>query len=276
MRPIESSNQARPKIIKIRIENYKKETPELLAEFKKLGLQEFDSLDFQFKQIPAGTYHVETDYIFGNQYNTAEGIRIFEKCSALHSDERGRLKKGGGYYIAEGIDELRAYQDKVKVCGYCGAQYYETEKTVCDKCAGSEYLKETELHLLRLLPVRESFGAKRKLTEAEHAELLEKYRTAQGLGKINRQEAAKSKNRQKVASLIPEAEGKAAALIEAAKIETDAYTWLLDHGVNILENTIYYTHTGRFCFGWRNPLTDDEKSKLLDILCEFPFDYDIK
>ena len=261
------------KTIEIKIENYDKETPELGERFKELGLKPFDSLHFQFKQIPTGVYHVELDTVFSNQYNTAEGFRVFEKCSCLSTPS---MKKLQGYYISEGIDKIREYQKDLKVCGYCGKQYYKTEQTVCDKCLGREYLKENEIHLLKLVNVEESFNYNRKLTGKVYKDTLIKYKDAQGLGKINRKKALKSKNRKNVASLLPEAKTKSKELIEEAKTKTAAYTWLLDNGLNILNNVIYYTHTKRFCFGWLNPVDETTKSKLLDTLCEFPFDYDIK
>ena len=49
----------------------------------------------------------------------------------------------------------------------------------------------------------------------------------------------------------------------------------MDHGVSI-DNCIYYSHTGRFGFGWREPVGQAVYSALVDVLCEFPFDYDIK
>ena len=51
--------------------------------------------------------------------------------------------------------------------------------------------------------------------------------------------------------------------------------WLLDRNINA-ENCIYYSHTRKFCFGWRNPVSESVKSALLDVLVEFPFDYEIK
>lgn len=84
------------------------------------------------------------------------------------------------------------------------------------------------------------------------------------------------KNRAKVSALLPDAEKSAKREIEQAKIKTKAYTWLLDNGFADLDNVIFYGHTQRFCFGWQRKLSDAEKSALLDALCEFPFDYDIK
>jgi hypothetical protein len=66
--------------------------------------------------------------------------------------------------------------------------------------------------------------------------------------------------------------------IESNKIELKAFMWLIKNNVpeKYIENCIYYSHTGKFCFGWRNKLTDKEKRELEGFLCEFLFDYDFK
>jgi hypothetical protein len=66
--------------------------------------------------------------------------------------------------------------------------------------------------------------------------------------------------------------------IENSKIELKAFNWFIKNGIKeeYIDNCIYYSHTGRFCFGWRNPLTEKEKSELQGLLCEFNFDYDFK
>jgi hypothetical protein len=189
-----------------------------------------------------------------------------------HRNEK--IKEG---HWLEQTPEMEAIRRETLTCGYCGKYVPVTEphKWYCEKCLGSEYLKETDLGLLRLQPVADknpSFA----MTDEERAEILPLWKEAQGLGAITREQRARSKNRQKVSDLIPNAEKKAAKLIEHAKVQTKALTWLLDHEINMIDNVIYYDHTERFCFGWRTPLTADERSKLLDVLCEFPFDYDLK
>ena len=79
-----------------------------------------------------------------------------------------------------------------------------------------------------------------------------------------------------MSGLIAEAKQKADNLIKTAEIETEAYTYLINNKYFDLDNVIYYTHTKRFCFGWRNPLGERTKSFLCSILEEFPFDYDLK
>ena len=219
---------------------------------------------------------LDPSFLFSNQWNETESAgnrRLFDWYQQYRLS--GKNWKQGHYLdITPEMDHIRAH---TLTCGYCGKYVREGEPHGwhCAQCLGSEYIKPTDLKMLRLEPV----SAKRdyrELTDTERAEILPKYNEAQGLGLVSREAAAKSKARQKIARLVPDAEAKAAQDIANAKTETAAYTWLLDHGVNILDNVIFYDHTRRFCFGWRTPLTATEKSALLDVLCECHFDYDIK
>lgn len=63
--------------------------------------------------------------------------------------------------------------------------------------------------------------------------------------------------------------------IRAAKRELVGFQWFVEHGIS-LKNCIYYSHTGKFCFGWMTPLTDAEKSTLEKALTDCPYDYDFK
>jgi hypothetical protein len=63
--------------------------------------------------------------------------------------------------------------------------------------------------------------------------------------------------------------------IENSKIELAADQWLIEHDVDI-DNVIYYDHTGRFCFGWRNKINAAESCELVTKLVGFPYQYDIE
>jgi hypothetical protein len=222
---------------------------------------------------------LETAHLFNNQWNTAPGgvagnRRVFDWAQDYPINFSQHIKRG--HYL-EITPEMQAARDHTVTCGYCGHQEPDTAAaSFCPKCIGSEYLEEKNLPLTRLQPVS-SKAARQPLTDGEAAILIPRWREAQGLGKRAREGAALSKRRQNIAQLIPKAEAKAAVDIEAARTETAALTWLMDAGYRDIENVIYYTHTGRFGFGWRKPLDAAEHSALLDILgAEFPFDYDIK
>lgn len=221
---------------------------------------------------------LETKFLFRNQWNEADtetrkGRRLFDWYQEyrLHSKHWAQ-----GHYL-DITQEMEHARRTVLKCGYCGAHYPDGAQYFhCDKCLGSEYLKPDDLRLTRLRPIVETDNKFPPFSDSERAEIVPRYEIAQGLGKTDREQKALSHNRRKIAALVPEAEAKGRGLIEAAKTEAAAHTWLLDHGQNIVDNVIFYTHTQRFCFGWRRGLSKDEKSKLLDVLCEFPFDYDIK
>jgi len=222
------------------------------------------------------TEQVELDptFLFTNQWNEAGGgnRRLFDWYEAIYPNRQVK----NGHWL-EITPEMEAIREQTLTCGYCGKYIPASEphKWHCEKCLGSQYLKDTDLGLTRLVPVASRVRST-QMTDAERAEILPAYKEAQGLGLITREKALRSRNRLKVDDLLPEALRKSNKLIENAKIETKALTWLLDHEINIIDNVIYYNHTKRFCFGWRDPLTADERSKLLDILSEFPFDYDLK
>jgi hypothetical protein len=61
--------------------------------------------------------------------------------------------------------------------------------------------------------------------------------------------------------------------IENSKIELSAFKWLISHDVPI-NNCIYYSHTGKFSFGWRERILDVEKADLIQKLGEFPYDWE--
>lgn len=58
-------------------------------------------------------------------------------------------------------------------------------------------------------------------------------------------------------------------------IERDGKLWLFDQGLD-MENVIYYKHRDIFTFGWREKVSEAEASKILDVISEFPFEYEIK
>src|SRR4030095_5865747 len=220
------------------------------------------------------TEEVELDpsFLFNNQWNEiGKGRRLFDWYEEIFDNRHTKA----GHWL-ENTPEMEAIRQTL-TCGYCGKYVNASEphKWHCEKCLGSEYLKEKDLGLLRLFPVSNSIKNKIfNMTEEERAEILPAYKEAQGLGKISREKAAASKNRKKVAALIPKAEEKGRELLESAKVQTEALTWLLDHELNFIDNVIYYDHTKRFCFGWLRPLAHEERSKLLAVIPEFPFEYE--
>lgn len=83
------------------------------------------------------------------------------------------------------------------------------------------------------------------------------------------------------AKLIAELQADFEKKRQEATTERDGFLWLLEHDIPT-GNCIYYSHTGRFCFGWRGKHSPGEKYegktrlKLLELLKGFPFEYDVE
>jgi hypothetical protein len=217
---------------------------------------------------PEGVHHVETQHLFDNQSNTKEGFRVFDWYDGLSPNCSFRT----GHYIADdaGFAALQELRRNTNRCAYCGHQEAAARGLVFHlDCLGSEYLERKDLHMIRMVCVADGFNAALpELTEAETAHLLPQYKEAQLHGNNARSKARIAKKR-------ADLKAKFEKETENAKAEFEGFTWLMDHGVNI-DNVIYYSHTGRFCFGWRKPIDSALYSELCEILCEFCFDYDIK
>lgn len=218
----------------------------------------------------AGPADLETDHLFDNQWNATttdgintHGLRLFNWAECKYPN-KGIIE---GYWL-EQTAEMREILRNTHKCGYCGAQEPAQKGHVfCPHCLGSSYLTEDQLYLTRMRPVS-STGDRAKLTEAERAHLLPIYREARLHGQGVRSLAAAKSKREKI-----EEEYKAAVL--KAESEYKGFTWLLDRGLQV-DNVMYYSHTGRFCFGWRQGVSENVASAILDVISEFPFPYDIK
>jgi hypothetical protein len=75
--------------------------------------------------------------------------------------------------------------------------------------------------------------------------------------------------------LIAEINGHFTDKLATMTTERDGMLWLVNHDLPT-DNAIFYSHAGRFCFGWRNPITGDAKAQLLAKLTDFPFPYDVQ
>lgn len=218
---------------------------------------------------------IELAHIFNDQWNTTTE-RVFDWFQYY---EVNGAHCARGHWL-EITDAMHAARMQTVSCGYCGKHYgrsieqlsfepifaLEPADGFCNACLDSPYLKETELHLLRLRPMSEDRGNRAPLTADEHAALLPKYVSRQTTGADSRSAQRREKQRRDV---IEESEKD----IRNATTERDDMLWLWDHGCD-LDNVIFYNHTGKFSFGWRAPLSPNVKSKMLDVLSEFPFEYE--
>ncbi len=218
----------------------------------------------------SGPLELETAPIFADQWNSASipgysetGWRVFDWYEGIYPNK----KIHWGYYL-DLTDEMRAVRDETYSCGYCGHQELTPTREFCGCCIDSEYLEEKDLHLTRLRPVSDK-GNRAPLTEGERAELLPKFIDAKIHGATERGKARIEKKR---VEILRQRDRD----IKNATDEYDGFIWLMDRGLNI-DNAIYYGHTGKFCFGWRTPLTGTAaEPALLKALESFPFPYEVK
>ena len=245
---------------------------DLVESLKAQGLRCFNVLAVPSetrKPCESGPVHLATNYLFENQWNTTASsptnpdFRVFDWYEGIVPN---RDIKAGHYLVV--TDEMREIREKVLKCGFCGALHWEEEgKKMCDECISSPYLSEERLFLLRLVPVsrdrqdRSDFSDDEKLDkEALEAAFEEaQVRMAEERCARERDEALKDY----------------ASKRETIDMERDGLLWLADRKIST-ENCIFYAHSRRFCFGWRQALDERVKKRLSQELADFPFRYELK
>lgn len=220
------------------------------------------------------TVQLETRHLFDNQWNTApiegasdKGLRVFDWAEdARVGDFPKHIRRGHYLDQTPAMRELRRNTHK---CGYCGKQEPAAKGYVfCPHCLDSEYLTEKDLPLTRMVPVCDGHKDSKPLTKAESEHLLPLFRAAKIHGTTERGIARLAAERIKVNAHHDK-------VVKNAKTERDGLLWLMDRGMRT-DNVLFYSHTGRFGFGWRQPVDAAVLSELMNAICEFPFAYDIK
>ena len=229
---------------------------------------------------PSREITLETKHLFGNQWNAApdeyssNGFRVHNWYEEIVPN--ASLRIGHALEITQEMRDLCAATFK---CGHCGAEYFgaHNQGRFCSKCLHSEYLKEAELHLLRLMPVDidESFPKRAPLTPEEHTEMIPVYRERQNTGNDERGRKKRETTRERI---LRKYEEKVANLTLHAE-ERDGMLWLWERNISV-ENVIYYSHVREFAFGWRDALQKDDADRIREILTKegdtFPFNYELK
>lgn len=216
---------------------------------------------------------LETAHLFDNQWNTApigkyeKGLRVFDWAQDYKPDNSPYIKRGHYLTITPEMVEIRA---NTMCCGYCGKQEPAQKGYVfCPHCLDSAHLTESDLRLTRMRPCDAGLKYESpELSEAEKAHLMPLFVEAQIHGTTSRGKARILKER---AGILKERD----STIHHAQVKFDGFTWLMDHGVNT-ENCIYYSHKGKFNFGWREPIKGAVRDSLLESLHGFPFEYDVE
>ena len=245
-------------IVKVTLNKYQfsTKTPEGAARYKeiekicaKLGHKLFASIGFLksgwLDKLP-DEQTIEPKHLFSNQYNTVEGFRIFDWKEEI-APQNPHWKEG--YYLTgDGLKELQQAKANRCACGYCGAQY---EKPVapfyCAKCIGSEYLTEKNLPLLLVTGIME----KRPSLKNAPPALLKAWKDVQPEMERLRSEATRARMLKKADQLVEEAKKKSVEIVEEANMLAQLLRANID-----TENLIHYPHTGRWCWGWRSPLSE--------------------
>lgn len=246
---------------------------QLESELKAKGLKRFHAWGgtpptWTDKQEATEQVEIEVSCIFDNQWNTTKE-RVFDWFQYY---EINGPKCARGHWL-EITTEMQEAREKTVKCGYCGKHYGIHHEPApvdgfCQACLDSPYLKESDLYLLRLVPVSDKRNYNQKLTQAESESLLPRYVSRQTTGADSRSKKRRDDQRARVIE-------KAQEETENATTERDGMLWLWDKGLD-LDNVIFYGHTRKFSFGWRSPLAESVASKLLDVLTEFPFEYELK
>ncbi len=263
-------------MIKVKINKYylnisddkdAKEYEKIKETCKANGFELFDAYSHEsqgnFTKMPSEQV-IEENYLFDNQYNTAEGYRIFNWYESYSHHDKDRKN---GYYLTGDLEQLKQAKDRQLICGYCGKRYDAIEALgskliFCNACIGSEFLKESNLHLLRLKAVSDKRDRK-QLSDTEKKELLEIFHQEQ-----------KKAHKVRLAKRLEADKNKLKKELESLKLQSDFYTKLLDFGV--YQKPIYYSHINSFVFNWREEMSDSEILALQKKLVGFPFVYSIK
>jgi len=218
------------------------------------------------------TYEVELDVkqLFDNQWNSSAieghpGYRVFDWVEYFDAHNRNLI---WGHWL-EVTDEMVEARQKTRICGFCAEHYgtvheehlTESEETpgFCKKCLGSQYLKEDELHLLRLLPAGRKHGHREPLTDDEHALLMPSYLDAQLEGDKERRAQRTAHQRARVERQH-----------QLDEMKFDGMTRLLNAGID-LSSVIFHDHVPVFKFGWRSELSPSVAGAMQTKLAEIEF-----
>jgi len=233
------------------------EYEKLCAALKSRGLKLLDFISAKNNTQIDGDFELETEFIFSNQFN-AGNYRCFDWCGFIYPNRNIKT----GHYAADcpGFDYLQQLRHTTRQCGYCGKLYRESGQNWCNACLGSQYLELKELRLLKTHFIDQD----RVFDENPPDWLVIEYEKQQKSARLVRVEKDKQR-----------ALAKCRKDRETAEIEYKGFILIIESGLDY-DNCIYYTHTGRFCFGWRKPLTEVEKIEIGDKLKKFPYDYDMK
>ncbi len=251
----------------------KKQYLELCKTLENKGLKKFaysnpEKFDvrqnFLNKLREIKTFEIDTNFIHENQFNTKplegekKGFHLMDWSEPIFPNKD--IKEG---YYCELPPEIWEFRKNVHICQYCGQMYHKPENLkdgFCVSCIGSEYLKKSDLHLLRVQPI---LGKKHVVNVPKW--FIDLYDTEQKKARLKKLE---KEQKNKLADLQKN--------IAAAEIEYNLFKLLISKGVNY-KAAIYYKHSNTLNFNWSSEqiteteytqfiegLTDAEKKQLPD------------
>lgn len=233
------------------------EYEKLCGVLKGRGLKLFDFIAVKNNTQIDGSFELETEHLFNNQFNAGD-YRCFDWCEFIYPNRN--IKQGHYVTVCPGFGYLQHLRHTTRQCGYCGKLYRESDQQWCDSCLGSQYLERDELRLLKTHFIDQD----RSFNTEPPVWMFVEYDRQQKEGRLIRVE----KDKQAALARCEED-------IKSARIQYNGFKLIIESGLDY-ENCIYYNHVGRFCFGWRKPLTEAEKIEIGDKLKKFPYDYDMK
>lgn len=227
---------------------------DLMKEVRRRGIRIFNAFGDENELPEHGTiYQVDTDFLFDNQLNTKEGVRLFD-CRILANHKSKRIQ---GYILYEGngFAELQELRQNTFQCGYCGHQEMISEfnrnQPWCKECVDSQYLKEDDLHLLRLLPVSLSFSSNR--TDDPPQWLVQSYKERQQKANELR---LKKRHQERLEDIEKQRSGVNKEYTFKHALNYVGLSW------QYIDNLIYYRHNDTFCFGYRTRLSQQDKDRI--------------
>lgn len=234
---------------------------EKLSKEKNRGKrhQVFDFDNYLRKTRDFDEVTIDTEFLFEDQLNTEEGLRIHNWYQAVWPNKDIK----SGYYIDITPEIIAARKNQYK-CGYTGKRFSKDNAPKFNlEALSNEFLEPELLHMLRVEPV--SAGNRRaKLTEEERNYLMPLYVEAQ----------TSSNNTLNLDKIIKETKQIAEKLTKQAERIKNCAKFLKQNNIQT-NNMIYFNHSDLFRFGYRQSLCPEVKKALAEKLKDFPGKFEL-
>lgn len=213
-------------------------------------------------EVDVITVELNETKLFRNQFNTGEDFRCFDWFEYVYPNKD--IKRG---YFVSNYSELEELRAQVNACGWCGHQEQLSDNLWCGKC---RTVPGDQIHLTFLTPLSSAKKAKPS-PEQLAARLDETWHYRIENPNSPAYVSAYESHMQKIDDSL-------AATKEKLLKEKVAFQSMFEEGVPIkfIKNAIYYSHNDTVCFGWREPLSIEDKEHLRTLLKNLTFTYTLK